>query len=57
MKEYCINITETLERQVCITAPTVYDALAIAKRGWVNGLHILDSDDFIGVDFAAAETY
>lgn len=51
MKEYCINIRETLETQVTVEAENEEDALREAERRWKDGEYILDADNFQGVDF------
>lgn len=51
MKEYCINIRETLETQVTVEAENEEDAMREAERRWKDGEYILDADNFQGVDF------
>ena len=56
MKGYKIKITETLERIVTVEAETVDEAKAQVQEEWENSIHILDSEDFTGVEFESAET-
>ena len=51
MKEFDINIRETLETQVTVEADNEEHALREAERRWKDGEYILDADNFQGVDF------
>lgn len=51
MKEFGINIRETLETQVTVEADNEENALREAERRWKDGEYILDADNFQGVDF------
>lgn len=51
MKEFGINIRETLETQVTVKADNEENALREAERRWKDGEYILDADNFQGVDF------
>lgn len=51
MKEFDINIRETLETQVTVEADNEENALREAERRWKDGEYILDADNFQGVDF------
>ena len=51
MKEYDIKIIETLERTVTVKAESVDDAKAQVEEEWGKSLHVLDSEDFAGVEF------
>ncbi len=53
LKEYEVNIRETLEKKVIVEAATREEAEAIAERNWKCGDYILDAEDFTGVEFAA----
>lgn len=53
MKEFDINIRETLETQVTVEAENEEDALREAECRWKNGDYILDADNLQGVDFWA----
>lgn len=55
MKEFAINIKETLERQVTIEADTVEEALKTAEERWKDGCYIIDADYFTGVEFEESE--
>lgn len=52
VKEFCINIKETLEMQVTIEADTIEEALEIVEDQWKDGCYILDADYFTGVEFS-----
>lgn len=51
MKEYDIKITETLEKTVTVTAPSMDKAQAQVQQAYYNSEHILDSENFTGVQF------
>ncbi len=51
MKEFDVTITETLKRTVTVSAQTQHEANEQAKLEWDKGIHVLDSNDFVGVDF------
>lgn len=53
MKEYDIKITETLEKTVTVKAESVEAAQAKVEEEYYNSEHILDSENFTGVDFSA----
>lgn len=53
MKEFDVNIRETLETQVTVEAENEEDALREVERRWKDGEYILDADNFQGVDFWA----
>ena len=55
MKEYDIKITETLERTVTVKAESVDDAKAQVEEEWGKSMHVLDSEDFAGVEFTMQE--
>lgn len=55
MKEYDIKITETLERTVTVKAESVDDAKAQVEEAWGKSMHVLDSEDFTGVEFTMQE--
>ena len=55
MKEYDIKITETLERTVTVKAESVDDAKAQVEEEWGKSMHVLDSEDFTGVEFTMQE--
>ena len=53
MKEYDIKITETLEKTVSVKAESKEAAQAKVEEEYYNSEHILDSENFTGVDFSA----
>lgn len=53
MKEYDIKITETLEKTVTVKAESMEVAQAKVEEEYYNSEHILDSENFTGVDFSA----
>lgn len=50
MKEYQINVTETLSRIVKIEAVSKEDAIRKVKSMYHNEEIVLDADDFVGVN-------
>ena len=55
MKEYIVTITETLKRQVSVSADSLEDAERMVSDAWRNSEYILDSDHFADVEFSAKE--
>lgn len=55
MKEYQIQIKETLVKTVTVEAESAAQAREIVERQWKNGDHVLDSDHFQGVTFTTAK--
>ena len=53
LREYEVNIRETLEKRVTVEAESRAEAEAVAERNWRGGEYILDADCFTGVDFTA----
>jgi hypothetical protein len=53
MKTYKVTITERLEQTVEIKANSALEAQEIVGRQWLNADHVLDADNFAGVDFKA----
>ena len=51
MKEYTIQIKETLAMTVIVEAKNADHAREIAERNWKNSDYILDADHFKGVAF------
>lgn len=51
MKSFDIEITETLQRTVSVAADSREEAEQMVDDGWHNGDYVLDSEDFIDVDF------
>lgn len=52
MKEYDVKITETLEKDVTVTAASREDAEDAVKKAYYNSEYILDAENFTGVQFA-----
>ena len=55
MKEYEVQIKETLVMIVSVEAENAAHALEIAKNKWEDGEYILDADHFSGVTFSNHE--
>lgn len=51
MKNYQVEITETLKMRVNIEADSPEEAEEIANRNWCNSEYILDAECFEGADF------
>lgn len=51
MKEYDVKITEILERTVTVQASSKEEAEEKVNAAWSNSEYVLDSEDFVGVDF------
>jgi hypothetical protein len=51
MKEYEVEVCETLIRIVTVEAMNVEDAIKFVKYDYNNAELVLDSDDFFDVDF------
>jgi len=51
MKEFEVEVVETLIRIVTVEAMTEEDAIKFVKYDYVNAELVLDSDDFFDVDF------
>lgn len=54
-KEYIIEITETLCKEVIVIADNENDARDRAKEAYYNGEIVLDSSDFLSVEFPTRE--
>ncbi|MDL2324525.1 DpnD/PcfM family protein [Ruminococcaceae bacterium OttesenSCG-928-A16] len=52
MKEYEVEITETLQRKVRVTAETPEDAYFNVRSAYNCGDIVLGSEDFAGVDYS-----
>ena len=52
MKEYDVKITEILEKTVTVQASSREEAEEKVNAAWSNSEYILDSEDFVGVNFA-----
>lgn len=55
MKEYDVEITETLQKIVTVRAESREEAEALVEDRWNNEEYILTSDDFVRADFASLE--
>ena len=51
MKQFDVEITETLQRTVSVEATTQEEAERIVTEAWNNEDYVLDSNDFVDVDF------
>ena len=51
MKNFDVEITETLQRKVSVEAASQEDAERMVTQAWNNQDYVLDSGDFTGVDF------
>ena len=51
MKKFDVEITETLQRMVSVEAASQEEAEKIVTKAWNNEDYVLDSADFVGVDF------
>ena len=51
MKKYDVEITETLQRTVSVEAASQEEAQQMVTDAWNHQDYVLDSNDFIGVDF------
>jgi hypothetical protein len=54
-KTYDVTICETLKRTVQVRANSEGEAHEKVERGWKDGVHVLDADDFKEVHFTASE--
>ena len=52
MKEYQVQIKETLVMTITVEAESAAQAQDIVKKGWNDGEYILDADHFEGVTFS-----
>ena len=51
MKEFEVTITETLEKTVVVEADSKDDALQMVEDMWKDADIVLDSDNFVGVEY------
>lgn len=51
MKKFDVEITETLQRTVSVEAASQEEAERMVTESWNNDDYVLDSKDFIDVDF------
>jgi len=52
MKEYQVQIKETLAMTVTVEAKSAAEARDIVEKGWNDAEYILDSDHFQSVNFS-----
>ena len=50
MKTFSVEITETLQKTIEVKASTREEAETIAYNQWRSSEHVLDSDNFTGVE-------
>lgn len=55
MKEFDVEIEETLSKTITVRAESKEQALSLVKGSWKNSDIILDSEDYVGVDFKVKE--
>lgn len=53
--EFQIEITETLQKTITVEAINLEDALMKARSQYENETIVLDSDDFVDVEFDISE--
>ena len=51
MKQFDVEITETLQRTVSAEAASREEAERLVTETWNNGDYVLDANDFVDVDF------
>lgn len=51
-----VTITETLRQTVTVEAKDMDEAEQIVSNQWRNSDHILDADNFVGVEFSVVST-
>ena len=52
MKEYDVNIRETMEMTVTVSARSAEEAKELAEKGWSDGEYVLTEENFVGADFS-----
>ena len=55
MQEYTVNIKETSEMEVVISASSIDEAEFLAFKAWKNGEYVLDAEHFKDVEFIVRE--
>ena len=53
MKEFEVTITETLQKSVVVEADSKDDAIQMVEDMWKDADIILDSENFVGVEYEA----
>ena len=51
LRKFKVTITETLSMTVTVEAETSEEAEQMVSDEWRNGIHILDAQNFVGVEF------
>ncbi|MDD6565043.1 MAG: DpnD/PcfM family protein, partial [Clostridiales bacterium] len=51
MKEFEVTITETLQKSVVVEADSKDDAIQMVEDMWKDADIILDSENFVGVEY------
>ena len=54
-KKFDVEITETLQRTVSVEADSREEAENMVIEAWNDEVYVLDSKDFVGVDFKTTE--
>ena len=54
LKEFEVEITETLRRTVTVEAADRDEAEQIVSDNWKNSEYVLDADNFVSVEFEAS---
>lgn len=55
MKEFDVTITETLEKMITVKAASQEEAKQMVEAAYNNSEHILDAEDFTGVEFTTQD--
>ena len=55
MKTYKVTITETLQMEIEVEAPSRQEAERLVEKRWNDSDYILDADHFKGVTFKAEQ--
>lgn len=55
MEKYTIEITETLQKQITVEAPSKLEAYIKAKLMYRNGDVVLNADDYVDTKFEVYE--
>ena len=53
MKKYKVTITETLEKEVVVTAKSLDDAIKKVRDDYRDEVHVLDSDNWTDTSYSA----
>lgn len=55
LKPFQVTITETLTAKIMVKAENIEQAEEIVQKDYYNEVYVLDSENFVGVEFSAAE--